>query len=75
MYSVAQNPFGRFYIRHPVHPGLAWSGAQWVQHSDGLPIGQFQICNFDTEDDADDYATNNYLFPRRDQTTDPLRLT
>lgn len=66
MYSVQRTAFDRWIIVHPIHNGLAWSGAHWVRHSEGLPTGGIQVCNFDTEQDADDYATENYLFPRRD---------
>ena len=66
VYSVQQGVFGRFIITHAEHPGLAWSGSAWVQHCDGLPAVGIQLCNFDSEEDADDYATEHYLYPRRD---------
>jgi hypothetical protein len=49
-----------------MHPGLAWSGAAWVQHCEGQPAAGMPVLKFDSEDDADDYATENYLYPRRD---------
>ena len=66
MYAVATTTAGRFIIRHPLHPGLAWSGEHWVQHCDGQPATALPVLTFESEDAADEYATENYLFPRRD---------
>lgn len=66
MYTIATTTSGRFLIRHPIHPGLAWSGASWVQHCDGQPATDLPVLTFDSEQAAEDYATENYLYPRRD---------
>ena len=68
MYSVRQARSGRFYITHPRHPGLAWShpGNGWVRHTDGEALDGLAVITFNCEQDADDYATENDLYPRRD---------
>ena len=35
--------------------------AQWVPTNDGIPTGGVQVCNFDTSDDAVDYAGKSGL--------------
>jgi len=40
--------FNRVYIRHCALPKLAWTGSAWDCHEDGIPTGDFQICNFYT---------------------------
>jgi hypothetical protein len=65
-YSVQLGTIGRYIITHPKHPGLAWSGSGWVQHSGGLPAAGIKVCNFETEDEADEYATEYFLYPRVD---------
>lgn len=68
MYSVARTRAGSFLIRHPKHPGLAWSDeAQgWVTHADAVNTQGWAVNTFDTEDEADDYATEHDLYPRRE---------
>jgi hypothetical protein len=68
MYSVRQATNGRFYLQHPRHPGLAWSHAVagWVRHTDGEALDTFAVITFNCEDDADEYATEQELYPRRD---------
>lgn len=68
MYSVARLSCGRWIVRHPRHPGLAWSHAiaDWVQHADGESLTGFAVITFNNEQDADDYATESGLYPRRD---------
>jgi hypothetical protein len=65
-YSVTVCNSGRYLITHPLHAGLAWSGQFWTQHSDGQPVGALPILTFESEEAADDYATENYLYPRFD---------
>ena len=68
MYSIAQLDTGEFILRHPKHPGLAWSheAGDWVPLAGESGSNQFAVQKFATEDAADDYATENYLYPRRD---------
>jgi len=66
VYCVHRTVLGFYLITHPDHPGLAWSGFGWVQHCDGLPARDYRPLWFDSEDDADDYATEYALYPRRD---------
>ena len=56
-----QGLFGRWYLRHPIKPGLAWTGYRWAVHTNGmgaesvetsagsLPI---QISNFESRAEA-----------------------
>ena len=50
-----QGRFGRWYITTTGHPDLAWTGARWTTHDRGLSTGAAQVCNFTTEDEAEDY--------------------
>jgi hypothetical protein len=68
VYSITQTTQGRFLITHPRHPGLAWSelcGA-WTPAGSSFADRAFPIVSFDNEQDADDYATDHGLYPRRD---------
>jgi len=68
VYSVRQLPDGRFYLAHPRQPGIAWSSEcdSWTTLSPfGSSLG-FAVDTFDTEDAADEFATENWLYPRRD---------
>lgn len=57
---VKQGIFGRWYVFHPLFDGAAWSGLRWVECTpEGFPIGQAQVCNFETEDEAVAYCFNN----------------
>lgn len=54
---VKQGIMGHWYLSHPDNDFLAWSGRQWTECSDiGWPTGEFQVCNFLSEDDAVVYA-------------------
>lgn len=68
MYTVTRTTHGALIITHPRQPGLAWNheAGGWIQHCDGVPIPRFQPTYFTTEDEADEYATANFLYPRRD---------
>ena len=33
-----QGLFGRWYPRHPIKPGLAWTGYRWAAHTNGMGI-------------------------------------
>jgi hypothetical protein len=39
---------------------LAWSGSRWVQHRHGIPVGDAQICNFATNDEAQAYVNEHF---------------
>lgn len=47
--------FGRWYITTTEHSELAWTGARWTTHDRGLSTKTTQVCNFTTEDEAEDY--------------------
>jgi hypothetical protein len=68
MYSLTQRADGRFIIRHPQHPGLAWSqeAEDWVLSALADDPRGFSIVTFASEDAADQYATDHNLYPRRD---------
>ena len=53
--------FNRWYIGNIDIPYVAWTGSRWDLHNDGLPTGPFQICNFNSEYDAQKYI--NALVP------------
>lgn len=53
--------FDRWFIVNAENPQLAWSGAKWVPHFNGLPASSFQICNFDSPEDARRYAGEHGL--------------
>ena len=67
MYSVAATAQGQFYIQHPRQPGLAWSdeAQAWVPYALSGTPNAWIAATFDSEEAADDYATENYLYPRR----------
>ena len=48
--------FDRWYIFHPWNITQAWSGSRWVPcMTNGFPIGDIQVCNFETEKEAREY--------------------
>jgi hypothetical protein len=52
-----QGLFDRWYIFHPTDDRRAWSGSRWVPVSEqGLPAGGVQVCNFESEQAAAEYA-------------------
>jgi len=57
-------PCESFILTHPRHPGLAWDGDNWVRHTSGVPWPGFTLLVFDSEEAADDYATEHFLYPR-----------
>ena len=63
-YKVIQGAHGRWIIVKADDPDLAWSGARWVPHKKGLPTGGVQVCNFDGQDEATQYA-KRHLIPWR----------
>lgn len=67
MYSVAQDETGRWYIAHPFTAGLAWSDEArcWVLRTVRLGYASFETIYFASEEEADDYATEQELYPRR----------
>lgn len=62
---IRQGLFGRWYIFHPDEgDAQAWSGARWVPaDTDGIPIGKFQVCNFESEEEAREYCNRYDLKP------------
>lgn len=54
---IRQGLLGRWYLYHATDDYLAWSGSRWVgatQH--GIPTEGVQVSNFETEQEALDYA-------------------
>ena len=56
MMIVRQMRLSRFYIVKRDDPMLAWTGSRWAHHSAGIPVRDTQICNFDTEAEAQEYV-------------------
>lgn len=53
---LQQNAIGRWILAHSDLDDAAWSGSQWVE-IDRRGFGRaVQVCNFETEDDAYNYA-------------------
>lgn len=51
-----RNCFRRWILVQAQNESLAWSGSEWVRVSpEGLPIA-IQVCNFETEEQAREYA-------------------
>lgn len=48
--------FRRWIIVKADEPGLAWTGSRWVTHDRGIPTDNVQVCNFDTESQAETFA-------------------
>lgn len=47
---------------HPDDDFLAWTGARWDRIDDnGFPAGEYQISNFDTREEANEYAKTSVL--------------
>lgn len=67
-YAVSRNAEGLYIITHPRHPGLAYSdeAGGWAPASIRLGQQRHRIITFESEAEADDYATENYLYPRVD---------
>lgn len=62
---IRQGLFGRWYIFHPGTLAKGWSGSQWAGCSeDGYPTGMFQVCNFESEQEARDYCREHGLEPQ-----------
>lgn len=58
---LESRPFQRWVLANAEHPELAWSGSRWVPHTNGMPSGAVQVCNFDSQDDARKYARQHGL--------------
>jgi hypothetical protein len=59
--KIQLNELSRYVLINATQPHLAWSGSRWVDHVDGLPMTQFQICNFETIEEAINYAHQHHL--------------
>jgi hypothetical protein len=56
-YRLTQNAFGRWIVLHPTDDLRAWSGSRWVAiDGQGMPAGEAQVSNFDSEAAAREYA-------------------
>lgn len=60
---VAESVMGRWIIVKAEDPGLAWSGARWVEHRKGMPTGGVQISNWPTKTEAFHAAEKEGLRP------------
>jgi hypothetical protein len=56
-YKLIQGAHYRWIIVKSDDYDLAWSGARWVPHKNGIPTGGIQICNFDDRAEAQKYAS------------------
>jgi hypothetical protein len=54
--EIAENLTGRFYIRRHDNPRLAWSGARWVEHFQGVGY-LWQVSNYSTHAEAEQAVT------------------
>jgi hypothetical protein len=62
---LRQGLFDRWYIFYPSSEPRAWSGSRWVPaNPNGIPTGQFQVCNFSTEEEAREYCREHGLVPQ-----------
>jgi hypothetical protein len=50
-YRLVTGIFNRWYILHPEDDTKAWSGMRWV-----ATMGNIQLCNFGSEEEARRYA-------------------
>jgi len=56
---IRKGAFGRWYIFHSFFLNEAWSGSRWVKASDdGVPLGEAQVCNFETREAAERYLVD-----------------
>ena len=53
---IKQALLGRWYLFHETDDKKAWSGSRWVGASHGMPTEGVQVSNFDSEEDAVNYA-------------------
>lgn len=54
---IRQGLIGRWFLYHETDDYLAWSGSRWVGVTEsGLPTQGVQVSNFETEQEAVDYA-------------------
>jgi len=51
----AQGAFTRWYLQHRGQPTLAWTGASWARHNNGIGAQNVQICNFNSQAEAETY--------------------
>jgi hypothetical protein len=50
--TIETNVLGRWIITDYDEPSLAWSGSRWVPHDKGIPIGDIQVCNYESKEEA-----------------------
>lgn len=54
---IRKNEFGHYILQDAEDPMRGWSGSRWVAIDRyGLPSSAVQVSNFDTEQEARDYA-------------------
>lgn len=51
----AQGAFARWYLQHREQPTLAWTGASWARHNNGIGTQKVPICNFNSQAEAETY--------------------
>lgn len=58
--TTLQTKLGRWIIVLPNAKSWAWSGSRFVEHYDGISR-EAQVCNFETEQEALDYAVEHVI--------------
>jgi hypothetical protein len=63
--QITEDAFGHWILRNEERQLLAWTGSGWAPiHGNGLPAGDYQVCNFATREDAREYAVQVKLTVR-----------
>ena len=58
---LMRSVFERWIIANSMDESLAWGGSRWVRHMKGMPAEQAQISNFDTSQEAVEYAQQAHI--------------
>jgi hypothetical protein len=53
--QAQQGRLHRWFIRCKQDHSYAWTGARWTKHNRGIPLSDFQVCNFPNKLEADKY--------------------
>lgn len=62
---IKQGIFDRWYILNAYDDELGWTGSSWASCSpDGYPTGMYQICNFESEQEAREFCAERGLSPK-----------
>ena len=55
--TIIESAFRRWIIVYAHNPEYAWTGSCWSRHKEGVPTGQWQICNFESFSEAEGYVS------------------